>query len=155
MSARYTINSGGDIGLTAGVPKTVLLLRLTSLELLQLIELGISFDGQVATNEPVLVEILSSDGTTGGTPGSTPGTFQSGGPARAFVGVGEVAFTAEPTVLDLIKGFKLRPDGGLVILQAPLGREVQQFRGSGNGLAIRITAPEAVNFTGWMEVEQG
>ncbi len=155
MSARYTLNSGGDIGLTAGVAKTVLLIRLTSAELLNLIEIGISFDGQVATNEPVLCELFASDGTTDGTPGSTPGTFQSGGPARAFVGEGEIAFTAEPTVLDIAKSFKLRPDGGLVILQAPLGREFQQFRLSGTGLGLRITAPEAVNFTGWLEVEQG
>jgi len=154
MSSRYTVESAGNIALVAAIFKTVLLFRLTSAEVFRIIELGISFDGQVATNEPILVQLVASDGTTNGT--ATAHTlFQSGGISRGVVGIGERNFTVEPTTLDVIKPMRMRPDGGLVILQAPLGREVEQFRGSGNGFGIRIQAPDNVNFTGWMEIEQG
>ncbi len=155
MSARYTVNSpAAGVSVVGATPKSVLgwlNAQAGGVGFSRLIELGLSFDGVVATNRPVLVELMSWDNTAGT---ATSDDFQSGGGSRAAAGEGFTNFTVEPTAIDRIKSWRIRPDGGLVILQSPLGRETEQFRNT-DGLVIRVSADDTVLFDGYMEVEEG
>ena len=155
MSSRDTVNSpSAGASVVGATPKSVLgwlNAQAGGVGFSRLIEIGISFDGIDSTNRPVLVELMSWDNTAGT---ATADDFQSGGGSRAAAGGGFTNFTVEPTAIDRIKAWRIRPDGGLVILQAPLGREVEQFRNT-DGLIIRCSADDTVLFDGYIEVEEG
>jgi hypothetical protein len=156
MSARYTINSpDGGIAITGATPLTLLgFLHPQSggRGLSRIIELGLGFDGITPANRPVLVELFSWDNTAGA---GASDLIQSGGPTRTADGTGIVEFTVEPTVITRIKAWRIRPDGGLVILQGPLGREIFEQVGNTDGYVIRVSADDDVVFDGYMEVEEG
>ncbi len=154
MSSRYVVrHPSAVIALVGGVPKTVLGFLAAALAPFRVIAWGVSFDGIVATNAPVDVEFMSWDGTTG-TGTETDASFQVGGAARGLQGVASFDFSVEPTNVDRMKPYLVRPDGGLVIVQEPLGREMEQFR-SANGIVMRCNAAVSVNIAPWFEIEEG
>lgn len=153
MAARYTVESNGDIALTAATARTILNWISGANALSRIVELSVSFDGVTSTAEPVTVELCSSTQATAGT--STAHTIaQTGGPTRTAQGTAARAYTAEPTTLTVLKRWLVRADGGLFIMQYPLGREPEQIT-TADGLCIRCTAPANVNCQGYMEVEEG
>lgn len=152
MSARYTVESNGDIALTAATAKTILNYICASNAIARIVELSVSFDGTSGTATPVLVELCKSTQGAAGT--STSHTMaQSGGPTRTVQGTAARNYTAEPTTLTTIKRWRVHPQTGLVI-QFPLGREPEQVA-SANAYAIRCTAAANVNAQGYLEVEEG
>jgi hypothetical protein len=153
MASRYTVESNGDIALVGATAKSILSFISGANALHRVIELSVSFDGVTAGNEPVTVELCSSTMAVAGT--STAHTIvQSGGPARSVEGTARRNYTVEPTVLTVLKRWLVRPDGGLLILQFPLGREAEQII-TADAHILRCTAPDAVNCQGYMEVEEG
>lgn len=153
MPAQYTVESNGDIALTAATAKTVLSVINAANALIRLTELCASFDGTLATAEPVTVELCSSTEAGAGT--ATAHTIvQSSGPTRTVQATAKRNFTAEPTVLTVLKRWLVRPDGGLLLLQFPLGREPEQVV-TADALVLRCTAPANVNFQGYLEFEEG
>lgn len=152
MPAGYTVESNGDIALTAATAKTVLNAIAAANGLLRIAEMGVSFDGVSVTAEPVTVELCSSTQATAGT--STSHTIaQSRGPTRTVQGTAARNYTAEPTVLTVLKRWLVHPQTGLVV-QSPLGREPEQTV-TADGLCIRCTAPANVNCQAYMEFEEG
>lgn len=152
MSARYTVETNGDIALSAATAKTILNYINGSNALGRIIEMSVSFDGTSGSAEPVTVELCSCTQATAGT--STSHTIaQSGGPTRTAQGTAARNYTAEPTVLTVLKRWLVHPQTGIVI-QFPLGREPEQVV-TADGLAIRCTAPAAVNAQGYLEIEEG
>lgn len=152
MAAGYTVETNGDIALTAATAKTIMSGITAANSLLRLTEFGVSFDGVSATAEPVTVELCSSTQATAGT--STSHTIaQCRGPTRTVQATGARNYTAEPTVLTVLKRWLAHPQTGLVI-QFPLGREPEQVTG-GRALCLRCTAPANVNVQGYMEFEEG
>ncbi len=153
MAARYSVETTGDVALSAATAKTILSVICGSNALLRIIELGVSFDGTTATAEPVTVELCSSTQATAGTSSSqTP--VQTGGPTRTVQASGARNYTAEPTVLTVLKRWLVRPDGGLFVLQSPLGREPEQVT-TADALCLRCTAPASVNAQAYLEFEEG
>jgi len=152
MAARYTVESNGDIALVAATAKTILNWISGANALSRIVELAVSFDGVAAANEPVTVELCKSTQATAGT--STAHTIaQSGGPTRTVEGTAARNYTAEPTVLTVLKRWLVHPQTGIVI-QFPLGREFEQIT-TADGIALRCTAPDAVNVQAYMEAEEG
>ena len=152
MSARYTVESTADIALVAATAKTILNVINAANGLIRIIEFAVSFDGIAAAAEPVTVELCKSTQATAGT--STAHTIlQSGGPTRTVQATGARAYTAEPTVLTVLKRWLVHPQTGIV-LQFPLGRETEQVT-TADGLCLRCTAPAAVNAQGYIEFEEG
>lgn len=153
MPARYTVESNGDIALVAATAKSVLAWINAANSLSRVIELSGSFDGILATEEPVEIELCRSTQATAGT--STSHTIaQSGGPTRAAQGTAARNYSVEPTVLTVLKRWRVRPDGGLFLLQFPLGREFEEVT-TADAIVLRCTALEGQNFYGYMEVEEG
>lgn len=152
MSAGYTVESNGDIALTAATAKTILSVINAANSLIRLVELGVSFDGVSATAEPVTVELCSSTQATAGT--STAHTpAQCRGPTRTVQATAARNYTAEPTVLTVLKRWLVHPQTGLIV-QFPLGREPEQVT-TADALCIRCTAPAGVNVQGYLEFEEG
>ncbi|GAA1015856.1 hypothetical protein Aple_010560 [Acrocarpospora pleiomorpha] len=152
MSSRYTVETNGDIALTAATAKTVLSYIAGSNAPMRVIEMELGFDGVNTTGEPVTVELCKSTEAGAGTATSHT-ILQSGGPTRTAQGTAKRNFTAEPTVLTVIKRWLVHPQTGRT-WQFPLGREPEQNTGA-QALVLRCTAPANVNCQGYMEVEEG
>lgn len=154
MSSRYTVETAGDIALVAATAKTVMNAINGTNSIEKLIELSVSFDGVTAAAESVTVELCKSTQAGAGT--ATSHTMaQSGGPTRTAQGTAARAYTAEPTVLTVIKRWLIHPAGGGLLIQGPLGREIAEQIASAQGLCVRCTAPAGVNVQGYMEIEEG
>lgn len=153
MAAGYSVETAGDIALSAATAKTIMSVINASNALIRLTELSLSFDGTTAGNEAVVVELCSSTEATAGT--STTHTIaQVRGPTRTVQATAKRNYTVEPTVLTTLKRWLVRPDGGGIHIQFPLGREPEQVI-TGDALCIRCTAPDAVNVQGHLEFEEG
>ena len=155
--AGYTVNIGSGCALVPGAPKTVIMITPGASVAIRAIEWGLGFDGTTAANTPILVESFQWSGATQGTRSiSTPD--QSYGESTATtLASGFVNFTVEPTALTVIKEYLLTPNGGLVILQFPLGRETitTTSLGTVKGFGLRCTAQQAVNVRGYIEYSEG
>jgi hypothetical protein len=148
----YTVESNGDIALTAAAARTILAVINAANSLIRVCELSVSFDGTSGTAEPVTVELCSSTQATAGT--STAHTIaQCRGPTRTPQATAARAYTAEPTALTVLKRWLVHPQTGLVI-QFPLGREPEQVV-TADALCLRCTAPANVNAQAYLEFEEG
>jgi hypothetical protein len=123
---------------------------------LALVEFGLAFVGVTATAVPVLVELVQSTQAGAGTSGVAPTITQVRGRASGgSAPTGGSNYTAEPTVLTVIKKLYVPAFMGSVVYQAPLGREDEcdSSAGTVKALGIRITPPATVNAVAWLEVE--
>ncbi len=152
MSTGYVITTEGAMAITASGDTMLNFINVAN-STLKLIEFSVSFDGVTATAVPVLVEICHSTQATAGT-ASTPTIRQIRGATRTVQATAASQYTVEPTVLTVLKDYLVRADGGLIVIQFPLGREVEQNT-TLDGLCIRATAPAAVNGRASMEIENG
>ncbi len=153
MSARYTVTTSAAQALASAVAETVVNWISGANALSRCIEMGVSFDGVIASDVPVLVELCKCTQAGAGT--STSHTIvQSGGPTRTPEGTAERLYTVEPTVVTVLKEWFVRPDGGILVMQFPLGREFEQTT-TADGLLIRCTAPDVVNVRAYLEIEEG
>jgi hypothetical protein len=131
------------IALSAATTRTCAAIVAAASDEVQLIEMAVSFDGVTASAVPVLVELCDYDVTSTGT--RTTGTpFQIRGQRSAVSTAYFHSYTgAEPTVLTPVYKWYVTPNGGLLHLQWPLGREPSTV--IAKGLALRCTAPATVN----------
>ena len=155
MPAGYTVETAGDVALSAATAKTILNVVPAANSPLRIVEIGVSFDGTSTTGTPVVVELCKSTQATAGTSTSqTP--QQSRGPLRTVQASGARSYTAEPTVLTTIKRWRIHPQAGVIYL-LPLGREIEAFdvAASTKGLCLRVTSAQTQNAQGYIEFEEG
>lgn len=140
---------------TAGA-KTVLMAIAPANSGLVIVEFGISFDGVTASAVPALVDIVSSTQAGTGTSGETPTITQVRG--RVTGGeppTGGSKYSAEPTVLVRHKAWYVSPNGGILVIQFPLGREPETDDSGGaiKAYGIRVNVSANVNVMAYMETE--
>lgn len=153
MPAGYTVETTGDIALSAATAKTIMSVITASNALTRICELSVSFDGVTATAEPVTVELCYSTQAGAGT--STAHTIaQLRGPTRTVQGTAARNYTAEPTTLTVLKRWLVPAFNGLLVIQFPLGREPEQVV-TADAFCVRCTAPATVNAQGYLEFEEG
>lgn len=139
---------------TASPGKTIAQITNPSTQRFKPIELVVSFDGVTATAIPVMVRLVRE--TTAGTPNgnTTPTPVQSdpGGPAslQTLVVAGAAAWTAEPTVTDVLWQQRIHPQSGQPF-QWPLGRE--DFIAASGRLGLIVWAAASVNVSGHLSWE--
>lgn len=139
------------VALTAATAKTCIGIVGAAGDSVTLIEMAVSFDGVTASAIPALVELCDYTVTTPGT--RTTGTaVQTRGQRVAATSAFFHTYTVEPTTLTVQYRWYISPNGGLFHLQFPLGREPDLI--ITKGLAIRVTAPAAVNTTCTMVWEE-
>ena len=133
--------------------KTALLLTASANRILTVVEFGVSFDGVTASAVPVLVETVSGTAATAGTSTAATAVQIRGRPIAVGATAG-VNYTAEPTVLTRQKSWLVTPNGGVLVVQFPLGREPECEATTLKTWGIRITAPATVNYRCYAEFEQ-
>jgi hypothetical protein len=152
MPATYSVETAGDIALTAATAKSIMsVIRGANLPV-RIVELSVSFDGTSASNEPVTIELMSSTEATAGT-ASGHTIAQVGGVPATPSATAKRNYTVEPTVLTTLARWLVHPQAGIV-LQWPLGREPEQATAS-DALVVRVTAPANVNAQGYLWFEEG
>jgi hypothetical protein len=140
MRCVYTVVTPADVSVST-TPKTVLRILGTSAFGVDLLGFWLGYDGS-AVAEPTTWELCRDDGTTGGT--STAATAQQEGGRVITTGfVGAYNFTAESTVLTVIKSGLLSPNGGYYEYEYP--PDSTPDSDVSDGFALRITSPTAVN----------
>jgi hypothetical protein len=152
----YTVVQASAFAATAGAKTALLALAGANAGLL-VVEFGISFDGVTASAVPALVELVSTTAATAGTSGETPTITQTRG--RVTGGeppTGGSKYSAEPTVLVRHKAWYVSPNGGLLVVQFPLGREPETDDSGGTirGYGIRVNVSANVNVMSYLEVEK-
>lgn len=156
MAAIYGIKTGTSAtALSAATAKTLLNLIGGANDAGLITQVSCGFDGVTASAVPVLVDACFSTQGTAGTPGSspTPTLLRGKGAAGSTAGVD---YSAEPTTLTPYDHFLLTPNGGLLVIQFPLGQEVQAdlSGGTNKGHAFRFNAPAAVNARAALRFEE-
>ncbi len=152
--AGYTITTGGAVALSAATAKTVLGVKSHANFGVDLTKFRVGFDGVTASAVPVLIEVCYC--TWGA---NAPGTNSTSvTPAQAYgraLTVGATAaktWTTEPTTITVLEEFLLTPNGGVVLYDWPLGTTPDSALGE--GFALRLTAPAAVNVRAAMWFER-
>lgn len=154
-AAAFRLVSGTPFAAPAAV-HTFLLALAPAGHGLALTEFAISFDGITATAVPVLVEVVTSTQAGAGTSGVTPTITQVRGRATAGQApTGGGNYTVEPTTLVSVSRYYVPSFMGLLIVQFPLGREIETDSSGGTirGVGLRITPPATVNVVGHLECE--
>ena len=159
----YGVNTGGSaIALTAATAKTLMYINSAAANQPSWVEFSVSFDGVTASAIPAVVEVVYGTKATNSTPGTASTSFTPvqvrGWPTQASAQTAANACTSEPTVLVSIKQWLVSPNGGLLLVQFPLGREVTGVASgaaiSGIQTGVRVTAPAIVNTRGYIEFEE-
>jgi hypothetical protein len=158
----YVVNSGSSaVALSAATAKTVIYINSGSTIVASLCEVCIGFDGVTASAVPALVEICLGTKATNSTPGTNSTSFTPlqirGWEVKAATCTAANTCTSEPTVLTSTKQWLVTPNGGLLVVQFPLGREITTLTTastSGLQVAVRCNAPATVNVRGYTEHEE-
>lgn len=158
----YIVNTGSSaIALSAATAKTVMYLLTGSANQPSLVELCIGFDGVTASAVPALVELCLGTAATNSTPGTGSTTFTAlqtrGWPAQTSAATAANNCSSEPTVLVSHRQWLVTPNGGLLLVQFPMGREptgIVTASTSGKMMALRVTAPATVNCRAYSEYEE-
>jgi hypothetical protein len=125
----------GQSGISTGTSaKTILQLVAASNHRAVIEELSISFKGVVATDPPVLVEIVRQ--TTAGTMSALTPVKKVSTDDEALQTTAQHTATAEPTTSDVLKRWEIHPQTGL-IWQARPGDEI--VIPGGGRVAVRVT----------------
>src|SRR5438477_12189391 len=121
--AGYTASTEADVALVATTAKTVLGVNAPAQFGCDLRGLEIAFDGVTTTDKPVLVEVCACTFAT-----NPPGTASTANTVQQIYGraivagfTGAYAWTAEPTVIAVLKTLRLTPNGGTDDYDWPLG----------------------------------
>ena len=137
------------VALVAATPKTVLQVVAPANHRLKVKEIDVSFDGISNVEKPVLVELMYQ--TTAGTASALTLVKEDDSQAETPLSTALQTYTVEPTLGNVIRAFYIHPQTG-VIFQLPLGDEIRV--GGGKRLAVRCTAPAAVNVTACVRFEE-
>ncbi len=161
--AGYTVHTGTSaIALTGTTAKTVIYLKAGSATAPTVCEFAFGYDGVTASNVSALIEMVLGDASTNSTPGTGSTTFTPvqirGWPSgQAAVTTAANNCSSEPTTLTVAKPWLLTPNAGLMIVQFPLGRELDGLvtaSTSGKIVGFRHTAPNSVNVRGYAEFDE-
>ena len=144
--AGYECSTEADVALVASTAQSVLGVLAPAQFGCDLRGFTIAFDGVTTTDKPVLVEICASTFATNG-----PGTNSTSNTVNQIYGrsvtagfTGAYHWTTEPTVLTVVKVFRVTPNGGTFDYDWPLGETLDND--VSKGFAMRLTAPtSAVN----------
>lgn len=151
---QYECSTEGAVALVAATAKTVLGVKAHANSGLVITGFEISFDGVSASAVPVLVELCYATWATNspGTNSTSTTPRQSAGRVMTAGFTSGKTWTAEPTVLTVLRDRLIRPDGSLLIYDFPLGKEFDCALAE--GFAFRCTAPAAVNVRGVATVQR-
>jgi hypothetical protein len=139
MAGRIGVARVAGVTLPAAVETGVQIKAATN-HAVKVLEIGVSFHGTSATNEPVLVDALRQ--TTAGTASALTLVKQDDSQGDTFDTTAQHTFTAEPTAGDILRSWAIHPQRNIVYPVDPLAPILV---GAGDYFGVRATAPDAVN----------
>jgi hypothetical protein len=140
VSALRWAATTAEVGLSAGVAKTVLQIVAAANHRVRVERWGVFFDGVSVTAEPVQVRVLRQ--TTAGTMSANTPKKLDDSIADSVLTTAQDNATVEPTAGDVLDVVEVHPQNGYEIIFPP-GQEI--IVGGGDRLGIECTAPAAVN----------
>ena len=145
----FALGTEGEVALVAATAKTVLQVVAPANQRVLVKNFHISFDGVSATAEPVVVQLRRQ--TTAGTMSAATPRKKDDDIATAIQSTGLKNATVEPTDGDILKEIEVHPQAGY-----ESEKELMQewIIGGGDRIAIKATAPAAVNCVASMECEE-
>lgn len=158
----YVVNSGSSaVALTASTAKTVIYINAGSNVDACLAEFCVGFDGVTASAVPALIELVYGTKASNSTPGTGSTSFtplqSRGWPVKTAAAAAANVCTSEPTVLTSHRQWLMTPNGGLLVVQFPLGKELTAHNiasTSGLQIGIRVTATATVNCRAYTEHDE-
>lgn len=155
MAAGFVSKTGASVFSVTTGEKVLVNVIAASTRTPVIVEMGISFDGVTASAVPVSVFMGSSTQATAGTVGSSPTPEKIRGVGTVLCTAG-IEYTANPTALTTKKHWLVTPNGGLLVVQSPLGREMNVDLSGGTNKAIYISAnpPATVGTRAYLEFEE-
>lgn len=139
--SKYTA-AGAASALAAATAKTVVSVLAPAQFGVNWLGYEISFDGATSTAVPAMIELCSLTGATAGTSTAVTVT-QDGGTTITAGFTAATNYTAEPTVLTVLKRLYLPVYGGAAIVQFPESEQPNSV--VSQGFAVRVTSPATVN----------
>lgn len=135
----YTAVTGVTTALTASTARTILGVKSNAAFGIDIRKFSVAFQGVTATDNPVLVELVYCTFATNapGTNSTSVTPTQSYGRVTANGVTAAASWTAEPTVITVLKQYLLTPNGGLLIEEFAPDHGFDTALGE--GLAIRVT----------------
>lgn len=141
MPSLYGIESTAT-ALSASATKSLILVDAGTNEL-ELTEFGVGFDAE-ADVAAVRVELyrVTTIGSPTGTSTTPKKVKEASGAADA---TSLTNLTAEPSAVEIIRGpWYVRPDGGELVIQNPLGDEETQRTATDGRIGLRVITPSGV-----------
>ncbi len=142
--------ASGEISLSAGAAKTVLMITAASNHRVLVTKLLVTGKGIVVTDTPIRVRLYRA--STAGTPGSSPTAVKnnSGDNETIQTTVG-INFSAEPTVGDVLDVFDFHPMQGQGVF-FPIDGKITVI--GGERLAVECLAAQGQTVTATMSFEE-
>lgn len=150
----YKCSTEGAVALAAATAKTIIGVKAHANSGLLLSKYIIGFADTTASEVPVLIELCYCTWATNspGTNSTSTTPRQANGRVLTAGFTSGKTWTAEPTTLTVVEDHLLTPNGGLVIVDIPLGKEWDCALAE--GFAIRCNAPSATDVRALMEVSR-
>lgn len=141
------------VALAAATAKTIASVLTSANTPVDFPEVSVSGDN---TSGTLLAELVYGNNTAAGTSSAfTPLQFR--GRIQTLVATAAITYTAEPTVLTVVKRWLFPWPGGPFLLQSPLGRELNSITTaatSGKLVGLRLNSSTVGNSHGYLEVEE-
>jgi hypothetical protein len=150
--ALYIVPSAA-VALSASATKTLVLLNPEANEH-KVKEFGVSFDA-AAAGQSIRVELVRVT-TLGAPAGTTVTPLKKDTSSQAGTTTSLTNLTTEPTTYEVLKPYYVRPDGGALVIQNPLGNEEKGGDATDERYGIRVTTPAGVtpNAVAYIEFEE-
>lgn len=149
MAGLNLVGNPGAVALSAGVAKTVLMVKAPANQRLRLFEWAVGYDGIVTTNTPVTVELVRY--TADGTMSALTPRKEDSGLAETPQSVWTHTATAEPTVDHVMDSITVHPQTAHV---NPFAYAREWMVPGGTRFGIRCTAVQVVNVRPRMRIEE-
>jgi hypothetical protein len=138
------------VALVANTTKTIVQVVPGTNTPIRVVEIGVSFNGITTTDVPATVDLIRQ--STAGTSSALTLVADQEQNTKTVVATALKTFTAEPTAGNVLRTWYVTPLGGLLIMQFPLGREVDALT---SRIALRCNAPtSAVSVNAYISFEE-
>ena len=113
------------------------------------VEVGVSFTSVTASDPPVLVELVRA--SNAGTSSSLSIIRAYDNDPKAPQSTAKQTFTAEPTLIEIVRQWEVTPVGGLFVVQFPVDREIKDLI---YNIGIRVTSSVNQSATAYIGYEE-
>lgn len=145
---RCSVTTEGEIALAAATEKTTLQVAAPANQRVAIIGWGVSFDGTIATAEPV--DVVLEEQSDAGTMSAATEVVDNGG-SETPQAVAQKNATVEPTTTSTYRRQKVHPQTSY---ERVFGPDEEIIVEGGTRFAVVCTAPAGVNVAGFISWEE-